>query len=219
MKNLFTLAIASIVLLGSSFVSFGQDQRARFGVKLGGGVTWMNNSSIAEPRATFNPVVGFGAQFGHRSRPVTLSTELFYSRKGSKLDYNIPNTYIGESRVNIHYLELPVYANFRLSRTARFHVGGYGNVVLGSNQLNYGTFYNDAQGARDGDMSKFDYGVMGGLGLDFNKFKFDVRYTHGLNPIGESEQAKTYYGNGTMGTVEFSITKYISPRSQRRGRR
>ncbi|XOV68729.1 MAG: outer membrane beta-barrel protein [Fluviicola sp.] len=216
------LSLSALILLchQTCFAQRRMNERAnrmenRFGLKLGGGISWLNDFTVADPNTILNPAIGFAGHFGAPNKPVTLTTELYYTRKGARINYDLSETYTGNSRMHLHYLELPVLANIHVGKIVRLQLGGYGGLLFGKNQTYPGTFYNDATGISFDDMNTIDYGLSGGIAFDLRRSQLSMRYNHSLNTLAATENGETYLGNASLGVFEFSITKYFMPRTPR----
>jgi hypothetical protein len=140
------------------------------------------------------------------SDAVSIQPELLYSSKGSKLTYNNFAQGEGEYRFNFNYLELPVLGVFNIGENFNVHVGpyvAYLSSVKIKNMEDDGTI----QGVKDlneKDFNRFDYGLAGGVGFDFNGFMIGARYNYGLHDVGKSNNLSgqiTSNSKNSVGTV------------------
>lgn len=137
----------------------------------------------------------------------SIQPEVLYSNKGAKLTYN--NIFgNGEYRYNLNYVEVPLLAVFNLGKNFNIHAGGYGAFLTSANikRLNNNNGEVDEIATLDtDDFEKFDYGLVGGLGFDVDKFTLGARYNYGLNEIGKDGIA----GQATKNSKNSAFTFYI----------
>lgn len=120
----------------------------------------------------------------------SIQPELYYSRKGGKLEEGIGGVLVKKT-LKIDYLELPLLAKFTIPTEGNlkpsFFAGAYGAIKL-SDQGKTEAF---GLGIEEGliDVKGSDFGLVFGLGLDFSinggVFLLDLRYSLGLTNISE----------------------------------
>lgn len=133
----------------------------------------------------------------------SLVSDLYYLRKGGKLDDGNPLT-TGASTIRLHAIELPVLARVHLGR---FYVNAgpsIGYIINGKQKINDLSvkllFDHSANGYK-----RFDAGVQAGAGF-YLPFKqktlgLDIRYNHGLTRISRNTEM---YNRALMFSVHFS---------------
>lgn len=133
----------------------------------------------------------------------SLVSDLYYLRKGGKLDDGNPLT-TGASVIRLHTIELPVLARVHLGR---FYVNAgpsIGYIINGKQKINDQSvkllFDHSANGYK-----RFDAGVQAGDGF-YLPFKqktlgLDIRYNHGLTPISRNT---AIYNRALMFSVHVS---------------
>lgn len=167
----------------------------KFGIKGGLNLTnlYVDNANDEHMKTGFN--AGFFAKL-----PVTkgfsIQPELMYSLKGAKEDYhNFVSPFIeggsgtGEYRFNLGYIELPVLAVINIVKNLNVHVGPYVSYLIHSNvkQVNDNGDVEGADDVKTDDFNRFDWGLVGGLGLDVQHFTIGARYNYGLNKLGKTD--------------------------------
>lgn len=133
----------------------------------------------------------------------SLVSELYFMRKGGKLNVNNPLT-SGASNLRLNTLELPVLARLHMGKfyvnagpSIAYIMGG--KHILGevSNTISFG---NSPEGFR-----RFEAGIQVGGGIAFplkqKRIALDVRYNYGLTNISYN---KEMYNRGLMISVHFS---------------
>lgn len=175
-----------------------------------GGATFSNITSTDDGNVednnmltTFN--VGFTTEF-KLSEIVGLQTGLTFTGKGAKAETRFnDNNYI-EAKFNPYYLELPVSLKINLpvgvANKFYIHAGPYAAVGLGgktkiktvifgveSNSSETIEFSDDdpltseEEDAGYGKLKRFDYGIQGGVGMDFTNFRIFVNGSLGLAKV------------------------------------
>ena len=134
-----------------------------------------------------------------------ITGKALFSQKGSKY------TALGATnKQTLNYLEIPLIGRFFLNKEGRFRPNiflgpSFGFLLSGTNKIgdadakkieNIGNFYN-----------KFDFGLTGGLGLNFEianetRLLIDARYTHGLSDITK--------GAGSINNQAIGVTVGVS---------
>lgn len=132
-----------------------------------------------------------------------ITTKLLYSQKGASFESS-------DTKQTLNYIEVPLIGRFFLNKEGTFRpnifVGpSFGFLTGATNKVgsdkpvaidSYKNIYNG-----------FDFGVTGGLGLNFlisteTYFIIDARYTHGLSDIT--------IANGNVNNNSFGLTAGIS---------
>lgn len=186
-----------IALFSLSVVSaFGQEQRPsgdqglspRIGVKGGLNLTNLYVDDVEDE----NMKVGFNLGL-FAKLPVTqgfsIQPELLYSVKGSKLTYDLGILGSNEYRFNLNYVEVPVLAVINLAKNFNLHAGGYAAYLA---QANIKREVDDGPNDQIADLNednfnRFDYGLVGGLGIDIDAVTIGARYNYGLREVGKAD--------------------------------
>ena len=180
-------AIAIIIATSFSVNAQSNDSNAEFGVK--GGVNFSN--MYTEDVDDNNVLTSFNAGL-YVKLPITdmiaIQPELLYSRKGAELSYN--NLFAtGTAKFKLNYIELPVLLKLNLTDNFNIHAGPYLAYLVNAqvtNENDNGSL--DFENTLDNeDFNKFDYGVSGGIGFDFDSFSIGARYNYGLQTVGKEQ--------------------------------
>jgi len=141
------------------------------------------------------------------SRGFSIQPELLYSSKGSTLKYD-GDFGKGEYRVNLNYVEIPVMGVLNISKNFNLQAGGYVGYLAKGNVKDMkddGTVEN-AVDLKAENFNRFDYGLVGGLGVDIQTFTVGARYDYGLKEIGDnSSLSGQLTGNSKNNVVTFYI--------------
>jgi outer membrane protein W len=151
-----------------------------------------------------------------------ISVEALYSQKGAKFE-NAP--FSSNQRINfnrrLNYVEVPLLARYFLNKEGNFRP----NVFLGPNfgfklngkDVNREVVSGTAQ--PDADISNainpVDVGITGGIGLNLRlqeslRALLDVRYTHGISNIADSQLTGFTVANPTVGNNAITVTLGLS---------
>ena len=111
--------------------------------------------------------------------------EVIYTVKGTSVDIaDIETDFI------VDYVEVPLLA--RISFRRNMYVAGGPSMafrVRARSRTDFGGSTEEID-VKD-DVESFDLGIVGAVGIEFGKWVFDGRYTHGLSDLDPSEDAKT----------------------------
>jgi Outer membrane protein beta-barrel domain len=190
--TLFSLAINQQL----SAQSFG-----RAGIKggLNASNLYIDNVNDQNARLGFNVGV-FGQILS--SDAFALQLELLYSTKGSKAQYG--GTVNQEIKYNLNYLDLPVLAVFKIGEIVEIHAGGYASYLLNAD-ISYSGIVNGTDKINSDNLKSFDYGLSGGLGVNFGSVQVGARYNYGLVEIADSNLAKTILGSAKNSCAQVFV--------------
>ncbi|MGQ7946854.1 porin family protein [Flavobacterium sp. WC2509] len=200
--------LSAIALIGLSNTIHAQTDSStiQFGVK--GGVNFSNiyNEEVDDNNVLTSFNAGIYASF-----PITdliaIQPEILYSQKGAELKYD--NAFAtGEAKFKLNYIEVPVLVKFNLTENLNIHAGPYVAYLVDAQVKNNseGGSFNFEDNYNNDDFNKFDAGLSGGIGLEFNSVGFGARYNYGLSKIGkEKEIAGTTYTTSEGKNSNLSI--------------
>jgi len=212
MKNRIKL-LASVAFIGLSINTIeaqsNSTNEAQFGIK--GGVNFSNiySTEVDDNNVLTSFNAGLYGKFPI-SDIVSIQPEILYSRKGGELTYNNAFT-SGVSQFKLNYIEVPVLLNVNITKEFSVHAGPYFAYLIDA-EVN-----NDAEGDvldfedayNNDDFNKFDVGISGGIGFDFDSFGIGARYNYGFSTIGKERNFA-----GTTYTIpdgkNSSLSLYLS---------
>lgn len=169
------LILVAIMLLSVTTVL--QAQSIRFGVK--GGANFANQNGDAPPefeskKSITSYHVGLVSEIKLVDR-FAIQPELLYSTQGASYK-NIDKEFKNE----LGYLSIPVLAKIYLSESLSLELGPQASFLL-----------NDRKNVDFGDAKTFEFGVVGGLGLNITKNLFiQARYGLGLTEASKEADIK-----------------------------
>lgn len=194
MKRIMCAALLTAALTTGASV-FAQEQQTpgessltpKFGIKGGLNLTNMFVDDVSDE----NMKVGFNAGFFAKlpvARGFSIQPELLYTSKGAKLTYDNIIEGEGEYRFNLNYIELPVLAVINVAKNFNLHVGPYVSYLAEANikKLDDDGDMDEIADLNTDNFNRWDYGLVGGLGIDISNFTIGARYNYGLNEIGKS---------------------------------
>jgi hypothetical protein len=181
------LAFSPSVYSQEQETSNESDISPKFGIK--GGVNFANLyvNDVKDRNLKLGVNAGF---FGKVPivRGLSIMPELLYSSQGSKVTYDNSVFGSGEYRFNLNYVQLPVSMVINIARNFNIHGGAYAAYLTNANikdMRNDGTIA-DVNNLKADNFNRFDYGLLGGIGLDIQNFTIGARYNYGLRDIGKS---------------------------------
>jgi len=188
---------------------FGQ---ARAGIKGGLNVSNLYIDDLDDENARYGFNVGLFGQV-LASETFAIQPELLYSTKGSKAFYEgiVDQTV----KYNINYLDLPVLAVFKLGESAEIHVGPYASYLLNANISYSGDIINGDDEIDRDHLKSFDYGLVGGFGLNFGAAQVGARYNYGLAKIADSDAAELVLGDSKNSVAQLYISLNLNTKKNR----
>ncbi len=202
-----TLKTSAVILFLFSSILIAQSAQAqdgrRMGIKGGLNATNIYQNDINDENARFGFNLGLYGQI-LSSEVFAIQPELLYSTKGAKWDY--AGAGLNQSiDLNINYLDLPVLAVFKLGETAEIHAGPYVGYLLSAKVKYDGDLANGTDDINRDDLNTIDYGLAGGLGLNFGAMQVGARYNYGLAKIASSNAAKDVLGDSKNSNAQLYV--------------
>ncbi|HET9054121.1 MAG TPA: porin family protein, partial [Cyclobacteriaceae bacterium] len=157
---------------------------ARAGIKGGLNASNLYVDDVDDENARFGFNVGLYAQL-FSSEVFAIQPELLYSTKGTKTTYDNALMGEGDAKFNLNYLEVPVLAVIKLGGAAELHIGPYWSYLLNANIDIDGDTDTFDELDRD-NFTSWDFGIAGGVGLNFGATQIGVRYSKGLRKLENS---------------------------------
>ena len=151
------------------------------GIGVKGGLLFSSLSEEGEDEAfkTRNGVIGGLFIGGNRRGVVGVGVDILYARKGAK------NPDGGDEKLNMDYLNVPVYARINLgSSNINKGVIGYGVVGVDLNFLLKSKLSTGGEDLTD-QFKRADYGLVLGAGVEISRALVEARYMKGLGSIAK----------------------------------
>jgi len=201
MKTKLKLFIGTITLIVLS-ISAANAQKARMGVKGGLNISNLYVDDVHDENSRLGLNVGLYGQI-LATEFFAIQPELLYTTKGSKNEYD--GFVDQEVKFNLNYLEVPILAVFKLGEVAELQAGGYGSYLLGANVSYAGDIINGGEDLDRDNFKTYDYGLVGGLGLNFGGVQIGTRYNYGLVKLAKTNNAKTILGDSKNSVAQIYI--------------
>lgn len=230
MKKIFVAAVAAVCALSvsaqrasdSSEFSFWDgdqtEQKIVVGPRVGLNVSTLSVSNLElnndKSKLGFN--VGVAVEFPI-VRSFYINSGLFYTTKGIKFE-NSGSDWSLDETWNAGYIELPVYASYRLNFAEAsqlqinfgpyFAYGVNGKVKYELNEegdvskYDYDIFGASEDDVEKGGVKRFDCGLGVGLGYTFHKIYLGINYQFGLTNIADKKE----WGNVKVKNNNFNIS-------------
>lgn len=176
---------------------------ARAGIKGGLNVSNLYVDDVDDENARFGFNVGLYAQL-FSSEVFAIQPELLYSTKGTRTTYDNLLMGEGDAKFNLNYLEVPVLAVIKLGSAAELHFGPYWGYLLSANIDVDGDTNTFDELDRDSFRS-WDFGLAGGVGLNFGSTQIGVRYSKGLRKLADSNEAEDLVGDAKNSCAQLYI--------------
>jgi hypothetical protein len=176
---------------------------ARAGIKGGLNVSNLYVDDVDDENARMGFNVGLYAQI-FSSEVFAIQPELLYSTKGTKTTYDNVLMGNGDAKFNLNYLEVPVLGVIKLGSAAELHFGPYWGYLLSSNIDIDGDTDTFEELDRD-NFRAWDFGLAGGVGLNFGPTQIGVRYSQGLRKIANSDSADALLGDSKNSCAQLYI--------------
>ncbi|HZY82003.1 MAG TPA: porin family protein [Cyclobacteriaceae bacterium] len=196
------LTVLTVMATDALMAQSDPNPTARVGIKAGLNVSNLYINDVNDENARF----GFnGGLYGQilSSEAFAIQPELLFSTKGSQADYGgIINSTV---RFNLNYLDLPVLATFKLGPSAEIHVGPYFSYLLSANIDYSGNVGSGTERIDRDQLKSFDYGLSGGLGLNFGPMQVGARYNYGLVKIADTNMARNILGDSKNSVAQLYV--------------
>lgn len=204
---LFLFALILIAVTG-----YGQTapiKKSAFGIK--GGLSVSN--LMAENTEDESLLPGYHAGVFVKAaltNHIAFQPEILFSTKGAKLKYD-NDVLGGTATFTLSYVELPILLKLNLTQNINVHAGPYvaSLVKVNINNDSSSDFFDFEDELDKDDFETLDYGLVAGVGLDFEKIGLGLRYDYGLMKVGKE---RTFLGQSyrVPDASNATIQLYIS---------
>jgi hypothetical protein len=205
-----TIKTIMVLVFLSLIVSYGsQAQSSKIGIK--GGVNFSNMfiDDIDDENVRTGFHVGILGQFLGANETIGFQPELLYSTKGSKGQYDIAEL-DGEQKFNLNYVDLPLMLLIRIGNVVDLNLGGYVSYLVNSSVSTDGDLGDAYVELDKDDFNSFDYGLVGGLGFNFDIISIGARYNYGLRQVAADTEAELFLGDAKNSVAQIYIAFMFS---------
>jgi len=204
-SKLFSTLLLTALIFTNSIYAQSDKQTTRFGIKGGINVSNMYTKEVADK----NTIIGFNGGLFLKV-PLTpnfaFQPELLYTTKGAELKYS--NSLIsGSARFSLSYIEVPLLAVINLTKNVNIQGGVYLSSLTGVKVKNVSDIglFNFENELNKSDFETFDYGLVGGVGVEFDKISLGIRYEYGMKPVGKDRPILGRIPDARNSTLQFYI--------------
>ncbi|HYX06677.1 MAG TPA: porin family protein [Bacteroidales bacterium] len=144
-----------------------------------------------------------------------IQPEILYSAKGMKTVYSSDflgfNVTDGTTKLNLNYIDIPVYLTFNLADDFDFHLGPYVGFLMNAHMSTDAQILEsiNVNNEDDIDRSKFntlDAGITGGLGFSIEPMTFGFNYNIGLRQVAkDGGDMENLLGNAKNNTIQVYV--------------
>ncbi len=189
MKKTFIIASILCFLVAST----GWAQNSGVGIKGGINLSSLTTGGNDDKNLNYGVLVGIFNKI-QVTESVAFQPELLYSPKGVRINYDESIIADGETKFNLHYLELPVKLVYNLSDDFEFQFGPYIGFLLGANTTTDADVLNIFEIDSENELNRenfntIDYGLSAGIGFDFNPLVIGANYNLGLKQVAKEGKA------------------------------
>lgn len=203
--KLFGIILLAALIFTNSIHAQTDKQTTRFGIKGGINVSNMYAKEVADK----NTIIGFNGGLFLKV-PITpnfaFQPELLYTTKGAELKYS--NSLIsGSASFSLAYIEVPLLAVINLTKNVNIQGGVYLSSLTGvkvKNVSDIGLFNFENELKKSG-FETLDYGLVGGMGVEFDKISLGIRYEYGMKPVGKDRPIFGRIPDARNSTLQFYI--------------
>lgn len=221
MKRIFTSLLVGCILLTSTIAHAQGYSPLSFGVKAGLSLPTTNQDGY-EMKTGFSGGVVVDYEL---SKNFFLRSGIDFVMKGAKLDKDIymmnwvsatQPLYQKKDDIRLNYLQIPIAFGYKNEIgngfTAYINAGSYfGFGVYGKGKTSYKYIAGDKtiddtslkhDSFDDLNLKKFDFGVMGSIGVEYRKYFINVGYEYGLTNLAKQNRGESWHnmvGTCTLG--------------------
>ena len=184
--------------------------QSAFGVK--GGVNW-STLYVKEAKDVNTRLGGHFGFFG-RVAPtggLGIQVELLYDQKGATFTRNVDSV-DQQTTYKFDYVSLPVLVVVPLGEVVELQAGAYVAAMIVSERKREGDVANVTTDPGDGKFNPFDYGVIGGLGINIDRVQFGARYNHGLGTIADNDISRLVLGDSKNASFQVYLALALGKR-------
>ena len=173
--------------------SASETMETAFGLKGGVNYTTLYVEEAEDKNARLGFHLGAYARFAS-SQSLGFQLEALYSQKGMMLEKNYGDV-DHDITYKFDYIEAPILLVIPMGEVFELHAGGYLGYMAVSEVSTSGDLGSATIDPKDSRFNGFDYGLVGGAGINLGMAQVGVRYEHGLNDIASDDVARSFLGS------------------------
>jgi hypothetical protein len=217
MKKIALLFVATTLLISTAYrvdaqddMYSGRNENSYSGIKGGFNLSTLSIDNYSDKNLKPGFHVGVFSKIGVTEH-FAIQPELLYSLKGLKYSYDDTQGASGDSKFNLHYVDLPVYMVFNLSPDFAIQAGPYVSYLAYANEDTDATILDAFNIDRDKEIDRdnfnsFDYGLSAGMTFDLNPLLLGFNYNLGLKQVAkEDSDAETLLGDAHNNVIQVFV--------------
>jgi hypothetical protein len=188
----------------------GGGMETAFGFK--GGANW--STIYLDEARDMNTRMGFHfGLFGRvaHANSLGIQAEALYEQKGATFTRTIENV-DQQTTYKFDYITVPLMLVVPLGEVIELHAGGYGGAMILSERKLEGDLANSTSDPGDGRFTPFDFGLVGGAGINLDRVQLGARYSHGLTPIADNDVSRLVLGDSKNASLQAYIALALGKR-------
>ncbi len=174
-----------------------------FGVK--GGANW-STLYVNEAKDVNARLGGSFGLFGRvaPSGGLGFQIEALYDQKGTAVTKTFEE--IDQKTIyKFDYIDVPLLVVIPLGQVLELHAGGYLGAMIVSERKFEGDLANGTTDPGDGQFNQFDYGLVGGVGINLGRAQIGARYNHGLASVAKDAISRDVLGDSKNAAVQVYL--------------
>ncbi len=128
-----------------------------------------------------------------------IQPELLFMRNSGSLTYS-DTTIGGTGDFTFNYIQVPIMLVFKPIPILNIQIGPYASYLASINVQGRGITNYDFEKVKKSQFNDWDYGIAGGVGVDFLFVTAGIRYNQGLSKVGNSSNGYVF-ADGRNSTV------------------
>lgn len=174
-----------------------------FGVK--GGVNWSNLrvKDVNDNNARFGFHAGVFGRFAS-SQSLGFQIEALYDQKGTTIKKTF-GTVDQELTYKFDYITVPAFLVIPLGEVLELHGGAFAGYMVLSEVTSKGDLGDGSSDPQDSEFHGFDYGLVGGAGVNLGMAQIGARYQHGLGEIAGNAVSRSVLGDSKNSTLQLYL--------------
>lgn len=187
-----------------------EGMQSAFGLK--GGVNW-STLYVKEAKDVNTRLGGHFGLFG-RVAPTSglgIQVELLYDQRGATFTRTMDSV-DQETTYKFDYITLPVLVVIPLGEVFEIHGGGYGAAMIVSERKLEGDVANQTNDIGDGKFTPFDFGLIGGIGVNLERVQIGARYNHGLMAVANSDISRLVLDDSKNASFQLYLALALGKR-------
>lgn len=191
MKNLIKITTVFVLMLvttnkinAQETISKTNSHEGNIGIKGGLNLSNLYTKNVNDENMLLGFNVGLFAKLPVTSM-ISVQPEVSFTTKGAENTYN--NGFAqGTTKFRLTYIEVPLLLRANITNHFNVHFGPYVAYLVDAKITDKSSNgVNSTQNLNEDNLNRFDAGLAGGLGFQFDGFGIGARYNYGLTTVGK----------------------------------